>query len=84
MLLIEEEQTPDEMWSKIKDNIHEAAKNVPLAKHKKDSWISNCTLDLIDLKRKAKRIRPEEYKSLQKKFGTRMSEGQAGVCHSTI
>ena len=67
LLLIEEEQAPDEMWSQIKDNIYKAAKeNIPVAKYKKNSWISNSTLDLIDLKRTAKRSRPEEYKRLRK------------------
>ena len=67
LLLIEEEQAPDEMWSQIKDNIYKAAKeNISVAKYKKNSWISNSTLDLIDLKRTAKRSRPEEYKRLWK------------------
>ena len=66
LLFIEEDQAPNEMWSQIKDNIHEAAKeNIPVAKYK-NSWISNSTLDLMDLKRTAKRTRPEEYKRLQK------------------
>ena len=90
-----EERTPSELWSQIKDNIHEAAKkNIPLAKRKKSQWISNNTLDLIDMKRKAKKTNMEEYKHLQKRvraacredkqnFVTRQSEWMVNLMHNT-
>ena len=68
LLLIE--QAPNKVWSQIKENIHEAAKeNIPVAKYKKNSWISNSTLDLIDLKRTAKEPGLKSTRDCKKKFG---------------
>jgi hypothetical protein len=51
----EEEQTPNELWEKMKETVlSEAKRHIPKKRRKKNPWISQTTLDLASERKKAK------------------------------